>query len=289
VDVLRLRVGAQASITGQPYGAPLTMNGVRVSFHPAGHVLGSAQVRVELGGEVWVVSGDYKLQADPTCAAFEPVRCDTFVTESTFGLPVYRWREPAAVFDEINGWWRANQSEGRTSVLFAYSLGKAQRILAGVDASLGPVLVHPAVREFLPVYAAAGVALPHVEPASKDAIRAAGGRGLVVLPPAAEGAAWLDAFGETSRAFASGWMLVRGTRRRRGADRGFALSDHADWPGLIEAIRATGAQRVLVTHGHTAPLVRWLNENGREAAALSTRFTGEGDAPGALQETTEAA
>ena len=277
VEVLRVRLGREAVIHGVRYGETRNFGDVNVSLHPAGHVLGSAQIRLECRGEVWVVSGDYKTQVDPTCAAFEPVRCHTFITESTFGLPVYRWPEPTTVFAEINAWWRANQAQGRTSVLFGYSLGKAQRLLAGVDASLGPILTHGAVREFLPAYVAAGVSFPPTEPAARENVHAAGGRALVIAPPAADGSPWLEALGDVSTAFASGWMLLRGTRRRRGADRGFVLSDHADWPGLLGAIRATGAERVLVTHGAAAPLVRWLNENGWQAAALATRFTGEAE------------
>lgn len=278
LEVLRRRLGCNASITPLPYGATTPCRDATVSFHPAGHVLGSAQVRVESRGEVWVVSGDYKLHPDPTCAPFEPVRCHTFVTESTFGLPVYRWPPPLEVLQEIGAWWHSNQREGRTSVLFAYSLGKAQRLLAGLDPSQGPILVHPAIAEFLPAYAAAGIALPTVEPATPHRAQAAQGRALVLAPPAAGNPAWLDGLGDVSTAFASGWMLIRGTRRRRGADRGFPLSDHADWPGLLQAIRATSASRVLVTHGVAAPLVRWLQEHGWESAALATRFSGD-DAP----------
>lgn len=273
LEVLRVRLGHNASLTGLRYGETVNLNGVNVSFHPAGHVLGSAQIRLEHRGELWVVSGDYKTQPDPTCAAFEPVPCHTFVTESTFGLPIYRWPASESVFAEIQDWWRANQEHGRTSVLFAYTLGKAQRLLAGVDPSCGPIFVHRAVRQFLPAYAAAGVQLPAVQPATPENVQAAGGRALVLAPPAADGSSWLDALGEVSTAFASGWMLIRGIRRRRGADRGFALSDHADWPGLVQSIRATGATHVLVTHGATAPLVRWLNENGWQAEALLARFT----------------
>jgi putative mRNA 3-end processing factor len=246
----------------------VNVNGVTVSFHPAGHVLGSAQIRLEHGGEVWVVSGDYKRQPDPTCAAFELVRCHTFVTESTFGLPVYRWPEPALVFDEINAWWRANQQQGRTSVLFGYSLGKAQRLLAGVNAAMGPILVHDAVQQFLPAYAAAGVKLPPVEPATPERIATARGQALVIAPPAVADSPWRDQTGELATGFASGWMLFRGARRQRGAERGFVVSDHVDWPGLVSTIRETAAVRVLVTHGVAAPLVRWLNENGWQAEAL---------------------
>jgi putative mRNA 3-end processing factor len=276
MGVLRARLGAGAVIEAMPYGERRVKDGVSVSFHPAGHVLGAAQIRVEHRGEVWVASGDYKTQPDPTCAPFEPVQCDTFITESTFGLPVYQWPEPAAVLSEVHDWWRRNQAAGRTSVLFAYSLGKAQRILAQLDPTTGPLLVHPAVGALLPAYEAAGVRFPPTQPASADHVRATVGKSLVIAPPAAEDSASLRAAGEVSTAFASGWMALRGTRRWRAADRGFVISDHADWLGLNDAIRATGARRVLVTHGYTKPLVRWLRERGFEADELATQFQGDG-------------
>jgi putative mRNA 3-end processing factor len=268
VGVLQLRLGSGASIQGIPLGETLDFQGVRVSFHPAGHVLGSAQIRVEFRGEVWVASGDYKVQPDPTCRPFEPVRCDTFITESTFGLPIYRWPEPTSVFAEVAEWWRSNQEAKVTSVLFGYSLGKAQRLLCGVSPDQGPVFVHPAVAEFLPAYRAAGVAVPEVPVATVERVRATQGNALVVAPPITADSTWMDSLGDVATAFASGWMLVRGLRRRRGGQRGFVLSDHADWPGLLQAIQATGARRVLVTHGAAGPLVRWLRENGWESDAL---------------------
>ena len=275
--VLRVRLGGEASIRALPYGETLRLNDVTVSLHPAGHLLGSAQVRVERGGEVWVVSGDYKLEPDATCAPFTPVPCHTFITESTFGLPIYRWRPQSEVFAQIDAWWRANQAAGRTSVLYAYALGKAQRVLAGLDASSGPILVHGAVLRFLEPYAAAGIALPPALYADTDAARAQRGRALVVAPPDAGGmAGWLRKFGETSEAFASGWMQVRGPRRRRAVDRGFVLSDHADWDGLLAAVRATGATRVGVTHGYSAVLARYLSEQGYDAGVIPTRWEGDG-------------
>ncbi len=274
--VLQERLGPDAQIEAIPYGGRVVRNGVSISLHPAGHILGSAQVRVEYRGEIWVVSGDYKTQAEPTCAPFEPVRCHTFITESTFGLPVYRWRPQAEIFANIHAWWRANQAAERTSVLFAYSLGKAQRVLAGLDSSIGPIFVHGAVSKLLPHYAAAGVSLPQVQMVNAETIRAAAGGGLVIAPGSVDGTPWLRKFGEVSKAFASGWMMIRGARRRQALDRGFALSDHADWEGLIASIRATGAERVWVTHGSTDAMVRWLRENGWDADALATRFVGEG-------------
>lgn len=277
MGVLRLRLGGGAAIEGVGYGERVDIGGVAVSFHPAGHILGSAQIRVERGGEVWVVSGDFKTMADPTCSAFEPVRCRTFVTECTFGLPVYRWPEAPRVFGEINAWWRENRERGRGSVLFGYSLGKAQRLLAGVDAGIGPIWAHPTVAGFFAAYEAAGVRLPRVETLPRDGADAATAGALVIAPPAANGGTWMAGLGEVSVGQASGWMLLRGTRRRMGADRGFVLSDHADWPGLIGAIRATGAARILATHGSAGPFVRWLRENGWEAEALRTRYAGEAD------------
>jgi putative mRNA 3-end processing factor len=243
-------------------------------------VLGSAQVRMEHGGRVWVASGDYKLDADGTCAPFEPVRCDTFITESTFGLPIYRWPAQAALWAEVNAWWQANAAEGRPSVLFCYAFGKAQRVLQGVDASIGPILVHGAVEPLNAAYRAAGVALPPTRHATDAGLDAATLRqALVLAPPSAQGTPWMRRFPRHADAFASGWMRLRGTRRRRGVDRGFVLSDHADWPGLQAAIAATGAGQVFVTHGSVAVMVRWLREQGLDAQAFRTEYGDEDEGP----------
>jgi putative mRNA 3-end processing factor len=268
------------------YGERVHLNGVTLSLHPAGHVLGSAQVRIEYQGRVWVASGDYKLDEDPTCDAFEPVRCDTFITESTFGLPIYRWDPPQTVFDSVDSWWRHNAAEGRASVLFCYSFGKAQRILASVDAAIGPIFCHGAVEPLNRAYRDAGVPLPPLRMVSEIPVKdkAVFKQALVVAPPSAQGSAWLRRFGDYSDAFASGWMRLRGTRRRRGVDRGFVLSDHADWPALQSAIQATGAERIIVTHGQVEPLVRWLREQGLQAGAFATQYGDdavEADAVGA--------
>lgn len=276
--VLRIRLGTSADIRSIPLGEQVTIGDVRVSFHPAGHVLGSAQVRVEHRGHVWVASGDYKTQHDPTAEAFEPVRCDVFITESTFALPIYRWSDPEATFADINRWWRTNAEEGRTSVISAYALGKAQRIIAGVDASIGPILLHGAITRMMPAYEACGVAMPRTDPANCDEARRMKGRALVITPPGAVNTAWLRRFAPCSTATASGWMRIRGARRRLGNDAGFVLSDHADWPGLLGAIEATGASRVGVTHGYTETLARWLREQGRDAFVIPTRYRGEAGA-----------
>ena len=278
LPVLRTRLGEAASIEGVAYGEVREMNGVRVSLHPAGHVLGSSQVRIEHAGEVWVVSGDYKLDPDPTCEPFEPQRCHTFITESTFGLPIYRWCTPRQIFGGIDAWWRTNAAAGRASMLFGYAFGKAQRVLASVDSSIGPIVVHGAVEALNRGYRECGVALPATRMVNDFEAKKDFDGALIVAPPSAQSTPWLKRFGDYSDAFASGWMAIRGARRRRAVDRGFVLSDHADWPSLNRAIEATGAARVFVTHGHTTPLVQWLNEHGIEALSMKTEFEGEAGA-----------
>jgi putative mRNA 3-end processing factor len=298
LEVLRSRLGA-VSLEGLNYGQSIAQNGVKVSLHPAGHVLGSAQVRLEYQGRVWVVSGDYKTagvqegtgDADPTATPFEPVACNVFVTESTFGLPIYRWPTQQSVYSEINQWWAKNALENKTSLVLAYSFGKAQRILAGLDTAIGPIFCHGAVENLNAAYRASGVSLPPTsrlsdesQPArSKREAKAADlGRAIVLAPPSAAGSPWLRRLSEYSDAFASGWMQVRGARRRQGLDRGFVLSDHADWPGLLWAIEQCQAPRVIVTHGQSAPLVRWLRERGLDAQSFETRF-GDEEEGGAAQ------
>jgi putative mRNA 3-end processing factor len=283
--VLRSRLG-DITLQTLAYGEQIDHFGVRLSLHPAGHVLGSAQVRLEHAGCVWVASGDYFVAGEvpdgaednTTCDAFEPVRCHCFITESTFGLPIYRWRAQREVFAAINDWWRANAEAGRASLLLGYSFGKAQRLLAGVDAGIGPVLVHGAVEPLNQAYRAAGVALPTTQLATAVTDKSHFKRALVVAPPNVQGAAFAQRLGEHSTAFASGWMQLRGARRRQAFDRGFVLSDHADWPGLQRAIRATGAERVIVTHGYEAVMVRWLTEQGLQAGSFSTEYGSDDDA-----------
>ncbi|MDP3751341.1 MAG: ligase-associated DNA damage response exonuclease [Polaromonas sp.] len=278
--VLRSRLGQGISLQTLDYGRQITHHGVTLSLHPAGHVLGSAQVRLQYraagGGQTWVASGDYKVAPDATCAPFEPVRCDVFITESTFGLPIYRWRPDAELFGEINTWWAANVALGRASVLMCYSFGKAQRILSGVDAAIAPIVVHGAVHSLNTAYRAAGVDLPATLTVDEVSDPADFRRALVLCPPSAAGGPWAKRFGDFSVAFASGWMQLRGARRRGGYDKGFVLSDHADWPGLLGAVNATGASRVIVTHGSVPVLVRYLTEQGLQAEAFHTEY---GDDP----------
>jgi putative mRNA 3-end processing factor len=276
-DVLQSRLGPDARVRGLPYGEAISLDGVQVSLHPAGHILGSAQVRIEHAGEVWVVSGDYKTDPDPTTTAFEPVRCHTFITESTFGLPVYRWPPQTEVLADINAWWRANQAAGKATLLYGYALGKSQRLLAGLDAAIGPIYTHGAVERMTSVYRAAGVPLPPTVHAGSMDRGTDWSAAVIIAPPSADGSTWTRRFAPYATGFASGWMLVRGARRGRSLDRGFPLSDHVDWPSLLAAIEATGAERVWVTHGFTGPVVRWLQERGLDARAVQTRFEGDVD------------
>jgi putative mRNA 3-end processing factor len=277
--VLRARVGREASIQTLPFGADLALNRARISLHPAGHILGSCQVRIEVDGYVLVVSGDYKTTPDRTCTPFEPVRCHAFLTESTFGLPIYRWRAQEETYAEIDAWWRANAEAGKASLLYAYALGKSQRLLAGVDPTIGPIYTHGAVEPLNRAYAETGIDLPHTEHAGAKPTQGESWAGALILaPPSAQGTPWTRKFGAQSSGYASGWMAIRGPRRRRAVDRGFILSDHADWAGLLEAIAATGAGRVLVTHGYSAVLSKYLQEAGFEAEPLATRYAGELDA-----------
>ncbi len=275
--ILRHRLGHKIRLQLLDYGEQLDLDGLKLSLHPAGHILGSSQVRLEADGQVWVVSGDYKTGADATCRAFEPLACHTFVTESTFGLPVFNWSSQTTILADINDWWRSNRDQGATSLLFAYALGKAQRILSGLDASIGPILTHGAVENINACYRKQGVTLPHTRPVSTIADPSQFKGAMVIAPPSANTGAWTRRFKDSSRAFASGWMQIRGHRRRLGVDRGFVLSDHCDWPGLNRAIAATSAETVWVTHGYASELVRWLAGRGQNAQVVPSRFSGEVD------------
>jgi len=273
--LLRRRL-QDGSIEIQPWGQPITIGDVRVSLHPAGHILGSAQVRIEHHGDVWVVSGDYKRAADPTCLPFEPVKCNTFITEATFGLPIYTWDPSAVVIAEIMEWWRANRAQDRASVLFCYVLGKAQRILAELrDVADEPIRLHGAMAALTDLYRDAGVALAPTERIAEDMRGRALAGSLVLAPLSARGTPWMRRLPNPSVAFASGLMRVRGVRRQRAFDRGFVLSDHADWRALLDTIHETGASRVLVTHGWSDALARFLSERGLETGTLRTAFEGE--------------
>ena len=280
LSLLRRRFGDDVPIEAVPYGQKLTIDDVIVSFHPAGHVLRSAQVRLEPRTHpatgVWVVAGDYKRAVDPTCTGFEPVPCETFVTESTFGLPVYRWDPTDAVIQDVLEWWRANAEVKKSSVLFCYTIGKAQRLLAELSRLTDrAVFVHGMMLPMIEAYREQGVEMLPVQSATDQPRGTSFAAELVLAPLSARGTPWMRRLGTHSDAFASGLMRVRGVRRQRAFDRGFVLSDHADWPALLQTIQEAGASRVLVTHGHAEPLARYLSERGHDAGVIRTAWEGE--------------
>ncbi len=250
----------------------LDMNGVTVSLHPAGHIIGSSQIRVECKGEVWVISGDYKTKDDGISGAFEPVKCHTFITESTFGLPIYKWKPQQQTYDDIKSWIQKNQSKGVSSVLIAYSLGKAQRVLQPVSEVTDVIYAHGAIDNMQKALKNSGWRFPDVERITPETPKSKLIGSVVIAPPSADGTSWMKKFSPSAVGVCSGWMQVRGSLRRRNADAGFALSDHADWDGLLTAIRATGAEKVYATHGFQSALSRYLNEHGIEAAEVHTEY-----------------
>ncbi len=279
IGLLKKRLGENTTIQAHDFAHKVQLGDAIASFHPAGHVLGSAQIRIEVGGEVWVISGDYKCEEDPSCETFEAVPCDVFITEATFALPIYRWDPIEQVMDQLMRWWAANAAAGKASVVFCYALGKAQRLLAEIARrSARPIFVHGAIDALMPAYREAGIRLPETAVVLDQPEGTSFAGELVIAPPSAFGSPWMQRLGDPGTAFASGWMRVRGHRRRRGFDEGFVLSDHADWPGLLAAIEATGAKKVYATHGYSDTLARYLREVMKiDAEPLETLFEGEGD------------
>mmetsp|Transcript_23891 Transcript_23891/g.43386 ORF Transcript_23891/g.43386 Transcript_23891/m.43386 type:complete len:335 (+) Transcript_23891:585-1589(+) len=272
--VMRHRLGDIALDTIR-YGETRQIGEALVSFHPAGHVPGSAQIRVEVAGEVWVVSGDYKVVDDGLSTPFEPVKCHHFITESTFGLPVFRWPSQDEVARQINDWWAGCAAAGKTAFLGCYALGKAQRLLTMLNPSIGPILTHAAIEHTNRIIRDQGIGLPDTVLANADLNPKDHPGALVLAPPSALGSTWARKFGPQETAFASGWMALRGIRRRRAGDRGFVISDHADWSGLLSAIAETGAENIYVTHGYTDIFTRYLNDQGWNAQVLQTEFGGD--------------
>lgn len=273
VPIIRHRLG-DIEVSGVEWGEPLQIRGVRFSFHPAGHIPGSSQIRVEHRGEVWVFSGDYKVEDDGLATPFEPLRCHTFITECTFGLPAFSWRPQAEVLEEINQWWAGVRADGRTAVLLAYSLGKAQRLLSLLDTSQGPVYTHGAIENMNEVLREV-VPLPPTRRITRETTKKELRGSLVLAPPSAHGSPWIRRMVPFETASASGWMAFRGARRRRAVDRGFVLSDHCDWEGLLQSIRATGAEKVICTHGYSEIFARYLREQGYDARTEATQYEGE--------------
>jgi putative mRNA 3-end processing factor len=274
-EVLRLRLGRHIALQTMEYGETVLRNGVKISLHPSGHLPGAAQVRVEYQGEVWVASGDYKVENDGLSTPFEPVSCHTFITECTFGLPVFTWQKQEVIFEKMNAWWKSNAEKEICSIVFAYALGKAQRIFSQLNQDTGPVFMHASVHNTHEALRHNGLAVAEGrrwdEATSKNDYRKA----LILATPSAGGNAWLKNFGSYQTAICSGWMAIRGYRQRSNPDQAFVLSDHADWPGLLQAVKATGAERIIATHGYTAVFSKYLQEIGLQAEEVKTHFAGE--------------
>jgi len=274
-DILRQRLGLDIKLETKSYGEVFEINGIKVSLHPSGHIIGSSQVRVEYKGEVWCVSGDYKTHPDPIADHFEPVICHTFITECTFGLPVYKWPKEIEVIHQIESWWRENQKTGKVSLLSAYALGKAQRILALIDQSIGKIFCHGAVHTVNEIHKSQGKLKGDFLYLNSGIQKAELIGSLVVAPPSAIGSTWARKLKPLSVGIASGWMMLRGSKRRQNVDRGFILSDHADWQGLNETVKLTSAEKVICTHGYTDTFAEWLCHNGYDATTEKTHFEGE--------------
>lgn len=271
--ILRMRLGNDINLQTVEYGETFTINGVRFSLHPAGHIIGSAQVRAEYKNEVWVASGDYKLEDDNFCAPFETVKCNVFITESTFGLPIYKWQRQEKIFEEIDVWRAKNRDEGKASLLMGYSLGKMQRILKNI--SIGgdeTIFAHGAVFSVNEKLREAGFDLPPLTLVTKETDKKLFKGALILAPPSVDGSPWTRKFTPYSTGYCSGWMAVRGAKNRRAVDQGFVLSDHADWNDLNTAVKNSGAEKVYVTHGFTSVFAKWLNENNLTSAEVETMY-----------------
>ena len=277
--IIQHRLG-EINVTGKEWGEIFTVNNVKFSLHPAGHIIGSSQIRVEHKDEVWVFTGDYKTENDGISTPYEPIKCDTFITECTFGLPAFKWTPQAEVLENINKWWAENRAEGKTSILFGYSLGKAQRLLKYLNTDIGEIYTHGAIENMTQVLRPM-VDFPKTTLITRDTKKEQLLGNIVLAPPSAHGSTWIRKMVPYVTASASGWMTFRGARRRRAIDKGFVLSDHCDWPGLLESIEATGAEKIICTHGYTDIFSKYLREQGYDARTEATQY-GEEETEAAL-------
>ena len=273
VPIIRHRLG-EIVVTGKEWNETFTINGVKFSLHPAGHIIGSSQIRVEYKGEVWVFTGDYKMEDDGVAVPYESVKCHSFITECTFGLPAFKWIPQEQVMTDVNNWWQQNREDGRTSVLFGYSLGKAQRLLKYLDPSIGKIYTHGAIENMTEVLRPQ-LSMPETIRITRDTKKEELKGSMVLAPPSAHGTPWIRKMVPYVTASASGWMTFRGARRRRAIDKGFVLSDHCDWQGLLQALEGTGCEKVICTHGYTEIFSRYLREKGYDARTEETQYEGE--------------
>lgn len=273
VPILKHRLGV-TNVVGKNWNETFVINGVKFSFHPAGHVIGSAQIRVEYKGEVWVFTGDYKTEDDGVCVPYEVVKCHTFITECTFGLPVFKWQPQAQVMNDINEWWAENKAEGKTSVLFGYSLGKAQRLLKYLDPSLGTIFTHGSIENMTRVLRAQ-VDFPETTLVTTATKKEQLLGSIVIAPPSVNGSSWIRRMTPFVTGSASGWMAFRGAKNRNALDKGFPLSDHCDFQGLLDSISATGAEKIIATHGYSDLFSKYLRELGYDSRTAETQYDGE--------------
>ena len=279
VPIIQHRLG-EINVTGKEWGETFVVNNVKFSLHPAGHIIGSSQIRVEYKGEVWVFTGDYKTEDDGISTPYEPIKCNTFITECTFGLPAFKWTPQAEVFENINNWWAENKAEGKTSILFGYSLGKAQRLLKYLNTDIGEIYTHGAIENMTEVLRPL-VDFPKTTLITRETKKEQLLGNIVLAPPSAHGSTWIRKMVPYVTASASGWMTFRGARRRRAIDKGFVLSDHCDWGGLLESIEATGADKIICTNGYTDIFSKYLREQGYDARTEATQY-GEEETEAAL-------
>jgi putative mRNA 3-end processing factor len=275
VPIIKHRLG-DINVTSFEWGESFIINNVKFSLHPAGHIIGSSQVRVEYKGEVWVFSGDYKTADDGISGAFEPVKCHSFITECTFGLPVFKWQPQQDVFNEINSWWQDNQDHKMTSIILVYSLGKAQRVLKYLNQDIGKIYTHGAIENMTEILRL-NYNFPDTHKITRDTTKAELKGNIVIAPPSAQGSTWIRKMVPYVTGSASGWMSTRGARRRRAIDTGFVLSDHADWDGLLSAIKSTGCEKVICTHGYTDIFSRYLKTLGYDARTEETQYEEDED------------
>lgn len=275
--IVRKRLGTEA-VTSFPFGKQFKINGLTFSFHPAGHIPGSAQIRVEHKGEIWVYSGDYKTEDDGLSHPFEAVKCHTFITECTFALPVYRWMPQQKIMEDIQNWWNSNAEQKRPSLILAYSLGKAQRLISALkDSHIGPVYCHSAAQQMTNAVRKSGFDLPKTKLLTESTKKENLADALIIISPSGFSNHWKKTLKNASTAMTSGWMSIRGAKRRSAVDMGFPISDHADWEGLQYAIKETGAERIICTHGYQHIFSKWLNENGWKAEELETEFENDSE------------
>ncbi|MDX2000983.1 MAG: ligase-associated DNA damage response exonuclease [Chitinophagales bacterium] len=275
VPLLKYSLGQYINVQGLAYGEELIMNGVKISLHPSGHVVGAAQVRLEYKGEVWVVTGDFKLENDGISTAYEPIKCHVVVSDSTYGLPIFKWEAQQKVFNDINQWWLNNQREGKTSVLIGYALGKAQRLIHHLDKDIGPIYAHQTIKNVNKVLRNQGILIPSVNTLEYSANIDYQGS-IVLAPSIILHSSVIKKMEPYSTAFVSGWMSLRQLKRSRNIDKGFILSDHADWEQLKTAVSNSGAHRIFTTsNGYSSSFYRWLQENGYEVTEVANKYLGE--------------